>query len=89
MTTPTIPMQELWTLRNYEQIKKSWLIIMNLWGFFDRWSGEQKRAPKLIRKMRLERLRRLITQPKRNFKKVVNSLKLFPYIFHYLVLKKD
>jgi hypothetical protein len=23
MTTPTIPMQELWTLRNYEQIKKS------------------------------------------------------------------
>lgn len=88
MSTPTTPLQELRTLRNYQKIKKSKLIVMNVGGLFDRWSGSQKRAPKLIRKLKLERLWRLISQPKRNIKKVLNTLQIFPYIFRYLVLKK-
>lgn len=49
----------------------------------------QKRAPKFVRKIKLERLWRLITDPKRNFKKVRSSLAIFPYILKYLLLKKD
>ena len=54
----------------------------------EKWSL-QKRAPKFVRKMKLEWLWRLITDPKRNFKKVKSSLALFPYILKYLLLKKD
>ncbi|MDD2537128.1 MAG: WecB/TagA/CpsF family glycosyltransferase [Candidatus Absconditabacteria bacterium] len=87
-STPKIPLQELRTSRNYQKIKKNNLVVMNVGGLFDRWSGDQKRSPKLVRKIKLERLWRFISQPKRNFKKVMNSLMVFPYIFHYLVLKK-
>jgi UDP-N-acetyl-D-mannosaminuronic acid transferase (WecB/TagA/CpsF family) len=87
-STPTIPLQELRTLRNYQKIKQGWLVVMNVWGFFERWSGGQKRAPLWVRKIKLERLWRLITQPKRNFKKVVNSLKIIPYIFTYLIFRR-
>ncbi|MDR2191018.1 MAG: WecB/TagA/CpsF family glycosyltransferase [Candidatus Peribacteria bacterium] len=86
-TTPTIPLQELRTLRNYQKIKQHTLLVMNVGGLFDRRSGSQKRAPQLIRKLKLERLRRLISQPRRNRKKVANSLKIIPYIFQYLLFK--
>jgi exopolysaccharide biosynthesis WecB/TagA/CpsF family protein len=88
-TTPTIPLQELWTLRNYQKIKQHHLLVMNLGGFFDWWSGAQKRAPQRIRTLKGEWLRRLITQPKRNRKKVLNTLKIIPYFFHYVLLKKE
>ncbi|MDR2540577.1 MAG: WecB/TagA/CpsF family glycosyltransferase [Candidatus Peribacteria bacterium] len=85
MTTPKIPLQELRTLRNYQKIKANNLLVMNVGGLFDRWSGSQKRAPKLVRTLKLEWFRRVVTQPKRNIKKVLQSLKLFPYIFRYLI----
>ncbi|MDR3169631.1 MAG: WecB/TagA/CpsF family glycosyltransferase [Candidatus Peribacteria bacterium] len=87
-STPNIPLQELRTLRNYQKIRSHQLLVMNVGGFFDRRSGSQKRAPKLVRKLKLERLRRVITQPKRNIKKVLQSFQLFPYIFRYLIGKK-
>jgi UDP-N-acetyl-D-mannosaminuronic acid transferase (WecB/TagA/CpsF family) len=94
------PIQELWTLRNKATIKKHNLIVFTVWWLFDFWAAEmqnnsfknmwtQKRAPKFIRKVKLEWLWRLITDPKRNFKKVKNTLSLFPYILKYLLLKKD
>ena len=61
---------------------------MNLGGFFEWWSGGQKRAPLWVRKIKLEWFWRLITQPKRNIKKVLHSLKIFPYIFKYLIFSK-
>ena len=87
-STPTNPLQEMRTLKNYQKIKKNNLIVMNVWGLFDRWAWSQKRAPKRIRTIKLEWLRRLISDPKRNLKKVLNSLQIIPYIFRYLVLKK-
>lgn len=88
-STPKIPIQELRTSRNYQKIQENKLLVMNVWGLFDFIAWVQKRAPKLFRKLKIERLRRLCSQPKRNYKKVINSLMIFPYIFRYLILKKD
>jgi N-acetylglucosaminyldiphosphoundecaprenol N-acetyl-beta-D-mannosaminyltransferase len=54
---------------------------MNQGGTFDFWVGEQKRSPKLVRKLKLERLWRFIADPKRNYKKIVDSLGILVYIF--------
>ncbi|MCK9467215.1 MAG: WecB/TagA/CpsF family glycosyltransferase [Candidatus Absconditabacterales bacterium] len=98
-STPTNPIQELRTIKNYYKIKESNLIVFTVGGLFDFLAGEspnssvkkgtQKRAPKFVRTIKLERLWRFITDPKRNYKKVKNSFSLFPYIFRYLLLKKD
>lgn len=86
--TPDYPIQEIWTLANKQQVKDYGLLVMNQWGTFDFWVGNQKRAPKLIRYIKMEWLRRLMSDPKRNFKKVVSSLAILKYIFSYLMLKK-
>lgn len=88
-STPKIPLQELRTSRNCQKIQDNKLLVMNVWWLFDFIAWVQKRAPKVFRKLKLERLRRLCSQPKRNYKKVVNSLMIIPYIFRYLILKKD
>lgn len=88
-STPKIPIQELRTSRNYQKIQEDKLLVMNVWWLFDFIAWVQKRAPKLFRTLKLEWLRRLCSQPKRNIKKVLNSLMIIPYIFHYLILKKD
>lgn len=88
-STPKIPIQELWTSRNYQKIQEDKLLIMNVWWLFDFIAWVQKRAPKIFRTLKLERLWRLCSQPKRNWKKVVNSLMILPYIFRYLILKKE
>ena len=88
-STPKIPIQELRTSRNYHKIQEDKLLVMNVWWLFDFIAWVQKRAPKLLRTLKLEWLRRLCSQPKRNIKKVLNSLMIIPYIFRYLILKKD
>lgn len=87
-STPKIPLQELRTSRNYQKIQQNKLLVINTWWLFDFIAWVQKRAPKLRRTMKLERLYRLISDPKRNTKKVTNSLALIPYIFHFLILWK-
>lgn len=89
MSTPKSPRQELWTADNLKEIKNHNLIVINTGWLFDFWAWAQKRAPKLVRDIKLERLYRLISDPKRNYKKVLNSLSCFKYIFKYLLLKKD
>jgi len=88
-STPKIPIQELRTFRNYQQIQEDKLLVMNVWWLFDFVAWVQKRAPKLFRLLKLEWLWRLCSEPKRNYKKVLNSLMIIPYIFRYLILKKD
>lgn len=87
-TTPLYPIQELWSRSNKELIKKHKVLVLNQWGTFDFWAGIQKRAPKIRRTLKLEWLYRLITDPKRNIKKVIDSIKIIAYIFRYLLLKK-
>jgi UDP-N-acetyl-D-mannosaminuronic acid transferase (WecB/TagA/CpsF family) len=68
-----------------------WLFDFLAWEWTKKWRKKwvQKRAPKIVRKMKLEWLWRLITDPKRNYKKVKNSFAIFPYILRYLLLKKE
>ena len=87
-STVDYPIQEIWTLANKSTIQKHWLIVMNQWGTFDFRVGEQKRAPKLVRTIKLERLRRLFATPKRQIKKTLQSVAILHHIFVYLILKK-
>lgn len=92
------PTQEIRVQKNLSKIKNNKLIIFTVWWLFDfiaaSWWNEkiqwvQKRAPMFVRKMKLEWLRRLITDPKRNWKKVKSTLVLPRYILKYLLLKKE
>ncbi len=87
-TTPLYPIQEIWSYVNRALIKKYRLLVMNQWGTFDFWVWAQKRAPGFCRFLKIEWLRRLISDPKRNYKKVLDSLWIIPYVFSYLLLKK-
>ncbi len=87
-STPLYPIQELWSFANKDRIAQYGLLVMNQWGTFDFWVGEQKRAPLLVRKLKWEWLWRLFSDPKRNIKKVWYSFSLFSYIFRYLIWKK-
>jgi len=86
-TTTEYPIQEIWSWSNIDKIKKNKLLIFNQWGTFDFWAGVQKRAPKLRRRYKLEWLYRLITDPRRNSKKVLDTIKIVKYVFLYLLLK--
>lgn len=96
-STITNPIQELRAHKNYSKIKENHFIVFTVWWLFDfiaaewNWNQKwtQKRAPMFVRKIKLERLWRFITDPKRNYQKVKNSFALFPYIFRYLILKKQ
>jgi exopolysaccharide biosynthesis WecB/TagA/CpsF family protein len=87
-STPVYPIQEIWTYANKHHIKKYGFLVMNQAGTFDRWVWEQKRPPMIVRHLRLEWLWRLISDPKRNYKKVLDSLWILHYIFSHLLLKK-
>ncbi len=86
-TTPEYPIQELWAWANTDKIRENRLLVFNQWWTFDFWADIQKRAPKLRRKLKLEWLWRLITDPKRNYRKVFDTLAIIKYIFSYLLLK--
>lgn len=86
-TTPDYPIQEIRSRSNLKKIKENNLLVFNQGWTFDFWAGKQKRAPKIFILLKLEWLYRLIQDPKRNRKKVLNSLELFSYIFSYLLLK--
>ncbi len=87
-TTPEYPIQELWSWSNQDKITKNKLLVFNQWGTFDFWAWVQKRAPKMRRTYKIEWLRRLITDPKRNYKKVIDTIMIIKYIFSHLLLKK-
>ncbi len=84
---PQIPVQELWVYNNQEKIQKHELITFTVWWLFDHLIWVQRRAPKILRVIKLEWFWRLITHPKRNYKKVLNIFSGLKYIFCYLLLK--
>lgn len=83
------PVQEIWAHANQDMIQASNLIVLNQWWTFDFRVGKQKRAPGFIRSLRLEWLRRVISDPRRNIKKIRYTLFFFEYISYYLLLKKE
>lgn len=77
------PRQEIWAYQNIDKLKKYWLLAFNVWGRFDFRAGVEVRAPKIIRALKWEWVWRLVTNPKKNFKKFLQS-----FIFLKFLLKK-
>jgi len=75
------PKQELFVQENKENIEKYHLLTFCQWGTFDFWAGKDSRAPKWVQKIRMEWFWRLVTNPKKNAKKVWWSLAFFWYIW--------
>jgi N-acetylglucosaminyldiphosphoundecaprenol N-acetyl-beta-D-mannosaminyltransferase len=76
------PKQEIWIHRNLSGLTNV-KIAMGIGGAFDFVSGNISRAPNIMRKLGLEWLYRLFTQPSR-FKRIFNASVKFPY---YLIKK--
>jgi len=75
------PKQEIWVKNNIEYIKKYKLLTLTQGWTFDFWAWNEKRAPKIFQVLKLEWFWRFITNPKKNFKKVLYSF----YLFYFLV----
>lgn len=68
-----IPHQELLIYDNLNQFDKG--IFVGVGGSFDVLSGSKKRAPKIFRKLHLEWLYRITTEPKRLKRFLTNNIK--------------
>lgn len=75
------PKQEVWINQNLNNIKNLNLITFSQWWTFDFLAWVEKRAPKIFIKLKLEWLWRFITNPKKNFKKVLYSFYLFYFLY--------
>ena len=74
------PKQEKWIYENKDKITAN--VIMGVGGSIDVFSGNVKRAPKIIRKLGLEWMYRMIKDPKR--------IKDVPKYFKYIrLIKKE
>ncbi len=66
------PFQEIWTEKHKHWYKQQNMLVLNVGGFVDFFSGFEQRAPKRMVKARvLETFWRVITNPKKNLKKFV------------------
>lgn len=79
-----VPRQEIWSYENRELLKKYGVIACNQWATIDYRAWREKRAPRLVRKLRLESAWRLISDPRKNrskfwvsWKMVIEIMKLF------------
>jgi exopolysaccharide biosynthesis WecB/TagA/CpsF family protein len=64
-----VPRQETWSYQNRENIRKYHIIACNQWATIDYWAGREIRAPQIVRKLRLESVWRLISDPRKNWSK--------------------
>ncbi len=81
------PLQEIWVHENKNILQKHKILTLSVWGLFDFWAGEEKRAPRIFRGW-AEWLRRLSVNPRKNAIKVRYSLYLPYAIIRYLLLKR-
>lgn len=80
-----VPLQEVWIDENKEKLKGVQLIIAG-GAILDFISGNVKRAPICIRKLKLEWIYRLIQEPKRLFKRyIIGNFKFLYYIFKFKI----
>lgn len=71
------PQQEIWLARNLSKLPGV-KIAMGVGGTFDFLAGILPRAPKWTRKIGMEWLYRLIRQPRKRFKRIINAFFVFP-----------
>ncbi|MBT4384298.1 WecB/TagA/CpsF family glycosyltransferase [Candidatus Peregrinibacteria bacterium] len=73
------PKQEIWIAKHERKLQEV-QVIMGVGGSFDFYSGNAKRAPKLMRTLGLEWVWRLILNPKSRLKRIWNAFVVFPII---------
>jgi len=77
------PFQEKWSRKHFDQLHAS--VVINAGATIDFLSGRMQRAPKLLRKIGLEWVWRLITQPKR-LRRIFYAFPYFPFkVVTYLI----
>ncbi len=74
------PRQEIWTENNRSQIESMECLVFTVGGLLDFWSWAEKRAPAWMRTMKIEWLYRALSNPKKNLKKTLVSLKLMKFL---------
>jgi exopolysaccharide biosynthesis WecB/TagA/CpsF family protein len=74
------PLQELWVEENREKIKEKNCLVFTVGGLLDFWAGTEKRAPLWMRKLRIEWLYRALSNPKKNLRKTLVSLRLLQFL---------
>src|SRR3989339_196279 len=72
------PAQEKWIYRNLKKMP-SVRVAVGVGGAFDFIAARVARAPKILRKLRIEWLWRLVMEPKR-IKRIWNAVFVFPYV---------
>lgn len=74
------PLQEMRVKNNIDYLRNERFIVFSVWWLIDFWWWKEKRAPLFMRNLKLEWFFRLINNPKKNRKKVYNSLFLFKFL---------
>lgn len=76
------PMQEQWILDHRSALDAN--LLMGIGALFDFWSGEKKRAPAVLKRLRLEWLFRLYLEPRRLFRRYTwDIITFFRQCFKY------
>ena len=71
------PLQENWVKDNFQSIIEKKILVMTIGGFFDFASGFYIRAPKIVRKLKLEWAWRTMLHPKRHLVKRLRDFTIF------------
>lgn len=79
-----VPLQEQWISEKFEKLEVQ--VVMGIGAFLDFVSGSVKRAPLLVRALKMEWLFRLLLEPKRMWKRYL--IGNFLFFFHVLKLAK-
>lgn len=77
------PAQEMWIAQFKDQLPHT-KIAVGIGGTFDFWAGKATRAPGWMRKIGLEWLWRLITEPVKRARRIWNAV----FVFSWLVVKE-
>jgi N-acetylglucosaminyldiphosphoundecaprenol N-acetyl-beta-D-mannosaminyltransferase len=70
--------QEGWIIENKDKVSAK--VFIGVGGSLDLLSGFTKRAPSIVRKMGLEWLWRLMSNPRKHFGRVFNAVVVFPWL---------
>lgn len=70
--------QEEWIINNKDKVDAK--VFIGIGGSLDLLSGFTKRAPDIVRKIGLEWLWRLLSNPRKHFGRVVNAVIVFPWL---------
>lgn len=82
-----VPRQEIRSYEHRDKLKHYGVIACNQWATIDYRAGRETRAPRIVRVLRLESIRRLVSDPRKNWSKFWVSFRMMWEIL-ILILKK-